>query len=84
MHRPPDLSDEQWADYQAEYRRCQEEHDEVLTQVTDREAQIEHGLIDSYEDYEFTWDVWAPAERSSASRPPAPAAPPAAAPRRSR
>ncbi|WP_405681226.1 hypothetical protein OG239_00135 [Streptomyces sp. NBC_00868] len=40
----------------AEYRHCQDEHFELREQIADREAQIEAGLIDTYDDYPFTWE----------------------------
>ncbi|WP_043267089.1 hypothetical protein [Streptomyces sp. CT34] len=59
-HRPPNLTDEEWADY----RQCQAEHDDLLSQVADREAQIEHGWIDSYDEYEFAWGEAVPGTQS--------------------
>ena len=52
MQRPPNLTDAEWA----EWLQCQEEEDELLAQVADREAKLEMGLIDSYDEYEFTWE----------------------------
>ncbi|MFI7356111.1 hypothetical protein ACIBTP_19455 [Streptomyces avidinii] len=53
MQRPPDLTDEAWADY----RRCQAEDNTLLEQVVDRAAQLENGLISTYDEYHFTWDI---------------------------
>lgn len=52
MQRPPNLTDAEWA----EWLQCQEEEDELLAQVADREAKLEMGLTDSYDEYEFTWE----------------------------
>lgn len=52
LNRPAHVSDTDWTEYQ----RCQAEHDDLMTQVADREAQIEFGFIDSHDDYECTWD----------------------------
>ncbi|WP_414169091.1 hypothetical protein ACMATS_24710 [Streptoverticillium reticulum] len=52
MQRPANLTDVEWA----EWLQCQEEDDELLAQVADREAKLEMGLIDSYDAYEFTWE----------------------------
>lgn len=41
---------------QRDYLEAQNDHDELMQQVNDREALIENGLIDSYSDYSFTWD----------------------------
>ncbi|MEE4544012.1 hypothetical protein V2S66_18800 [Streptomyces sp. V4-01] len=43
------MSDSEWADWQ----QCQDEHDDLMSQVADREYQMESGLIDSYDEYEF-------------------------------
>ncbi|KUN02145.1 hypothetical protein AQI95_29180 [Streptomyces yokosukanensis] len=67
MQRPPNLTDEEWADY----RQCQADEDSVLAQVADHEAQMETGLIDSYEEYEFNGE---PPSRSN-PEPYAPAGP---------
>lgn len=48
----PALSDQERRDY----RQAQEEHDELMAQIADREAQVETGLIDSYSDYTFAWE----------------------------
>ncbi|GCD41855.1 hypothetical protein [Streptomyces paromomycinus] len=63
MHRPAHFSDADWADY----LQCQAEHDDLLDQVADREAQIEQGLIDTYDDYEF--DFASPARTAQQPRP---------------
>ncbi|MER5782652.1 hypothetical protein ABT104_13130 [Streptomyces mobaraensis] len=75
MQRPPNLTDAQWA----EWRQCQEEEDELLTQVADREAKLETGQIDSYDEYEFTWEspgnASGPHGHEPTSAEPVPAAP---------
>lgn len=40
----------------ADWQECQSDHDDLMAQLTDREAQIETGLIDTYEDYVFIWE----------------------------
>lgn len=73
MHRPRNLTDEEWADYQ----QCQDEHDDLMAQVADREAQMEAGLIDSYDEYEFTWEYPDPAPRpQNSNAAPGPPIPP--------
>ncbi|WP_327255393.1 hypothetical protein [Streptomyces sp. NBC_01244] len=65
MQRPPELTEEEWADY----RQCQAEENTVLAQVVDREAQLENGLIDSDDEYDFSWDINpAPDEQTWPSR----------------
>lgn len=49
--RPPGLSAQEAADWQ----ECQDDHDDLMGQLSHREALIENGLIDSYEQYAFTW-----------------------------
>ncbi|MFE5097559.1 hypothetical protein ACFRCI_46655 [Streptomyces sp. NPDC056638] len=49
MNRPANFSDADWAEYQ----QCQTEHDDLMDQFTDREAQMEQGLLDTYDEYEF-------------------------------
>ncbi|KOT79110.1 hypothetical protein ADK70_31860 [Streptomyces rimosus subsp. pseudoverticillatus] len=63
MKRPAHYSDTDWAEYQ----QCQAEHDDIMNQVADREAQIEQGLIDTYDDYEF--DFTSPARPAQQPRP---------------
>ncbi|MFI5863725.1 hypothetical protein [Streptomyces sp. NPDC051546] len=52
MNRPSGLSDADWADYRAAAR------DDALVQseLADREAQIENGLLSPHEEYDFTWE----------------------------
>ncbi|WP_330334781.1 hypothetical protein OHS33_36895 [Streptomyces sp. NBC_00536] len=51
--RPPaGLSPADLADYHA----AQADHDDLLRQVHDREAQYETGLLTSWTAYHFTWD----------------------------
>lgn len=65
MQRPPGLTDEAWADY----RQCEAEENTLLAQVVDREAQLENGIINSYDEYRFTWDIEpAPGEQTWPSR----------------
>ncbi|MGJ5751604.1 hypothetical protein FB563_4051 [Streptomyces puniciscabiei] len=76
MQRPPNLTDAEWA----EWLQCQEEEDELLAQVADREARLETGVIDSYDEYEFTWE-YADGDRRSHEGEPSTAQPdPATAP----
>ncbi|MFE2167924.1 hypothetical protein ACFXB3_23125 [Streptomyces sp. NPDC059447] len=42
---------------QTDHRDAAAEHEALLWQIADREAQIENGLIDDYADYTFTWEV---------------------------
>ncbi|MER5765651.1 hypothetical protein [Streptomyces sp. NPDC002082] len=52
MDRPSGLSDAGWADYRAAA------HDDALVQseLADRDAQIENGLLNPHEEYDFTWE----------------------------
>jgi hypothetical protein len=63
------MSDSEWADY----LQCQDEHDDLMSQVADRENQIENGLIDFYDEYEFDFSPLpiphAPARRIANSKP---------------
>ncbi|MCC2276218.1 hypothetical protein LKL35_12440 [Streptomyces sp. ET3-23] len=76
MQRPPNLTDAEWA----EWLQRQGEEDELLAQVADREAQLETGVIDSYDEYEFTWEYADSDPRSHEGEPstaqPGPATPP--------
>ncbi|MEU3188428.1 hypothetical protein ABZ707_30175 [Streptomyces sp. NPDC006923] len=49
MNRPDHFSDADWAEYQ----QCQAEHDDLMAQVAKRKAQMEHDLVDAYDEYEF-------------------------------
>ncbi|MFJ4572076.1 hypothetical protein ACIP4W_11690 [Streptomyces sp. NPDC088846] len=49
MNRPANFSDADWA----EYLQCQAEHADLMDQFTDREAQMEQGLLDTYDEYDF-------------------------------
>jgi hypothetical protein len=49
VKRPANLSDSEWADFQ----QCQDEDDDLMSQVADRENQMESGLIATYDEYEF-------------------------------
>ncbi|MFD9411542.1 hypothetical protein ACFWBN_31590 [Streptomyces sp. NPDC059989] len=51
-HRPERLS----ADEATDWQECQNDHENLMAQLADREALIENGLIDSYEEYAFAWD----------------------------
>ncbi|MEV7525627.1 hypothetical protein [Streptomyces sp. NPDC091371] len=44
------------ADEAADWQECQREHDDLMGQLAHREALIENGLVDSYEEYAFGWD----------------------------
>jgi hypothetical protein len=69
VKRPADFSDSEWADFQ----RCQAEDDDLMSQVADRENQMENGMIDSYGEYEFDFSPLpepnAPTPRITNSRP---------------
>jgi hypothetical protein len=75
VKRPADMSDSDWA----EYLQCQDEHDDLMSQVADREYQMESGLIDSYDEFQFDFgplpEPKAPTRRITGSRP-APSPPP--------
>lgn len=75
MKRPANLSDSEWADFQ----QCQDEEDDLLSQVADREYQMESGLIDSYDEFQFDFgplpEPKAPTRRITGSGP-APSPPP--------
>lgn len=49
LNRPAHFSDADWAEYQ----QCQAEHDHLMAQVADREAQLEDDLIAAYDEYEL-------------------------------
>lgn len=49
LNRPAHFSDADWAEYQL----CQAEHDGLMAQVADREAQMEHDLKTAYDEYEL-------------------------------
>lgn len=77
MKRPAHFSDADWAEFQ----QCQDEHDDLMAQVADREYQMEVGQIDSYDEYEFDFgplpEPNTPTRKISNSRPaPSPPQPP--------
>lgn len=47
LNRPAHFSDADWAEYQ----HCQTEHDDLTAQVAECEAQMEHDLIATYDEY---------------------------------
>ncbi|MFE8009039.1 hypothetical protein [Streptomyces sp. NPDC057418] len=49
LNRPAHFSDADWAEYQ----QCQAEHDDLMAQVADREAHLEHDRIATYDAYEL-------------------------------
>ncbi|MFG3078234.1 hypothetical protein [Streptomyces sp. NPDC048225] len=49
MKRLPHLNATEWAEYQ----QRQAEHDDLMAQVADDEAQLEHDLIAAYDEYEL-------------------------------
>ncbi|MEU2131778.1 hypothetical protein [Streptomyces sp. NPDC018352] len=49
MNRPAHFSDADWAEYQ----QCQAENDDLMEQVAERQAQLEHDQVDGYE-FDFT------------------------------
>lgn len=63
MTRPSDDPD---------YRQCEEEHLDLMSQLAMREAQIEQGIIDSYDDFPLDWDRPAAAPRRADLPPSAP------------
>lgn len=77
MNRPAHFNDADWAEYQ----QCQAEHDDLMDQVADREAQMEQGLIDTYDEYDF--DFARPVQHPGPT-PQVPPIPLGPAPRRSR
>ena len=66
LNRPAHFSDADWAEYQ----QCQAEHDDLMAQVAEREAQMEHGLIDAYDEYEFDFTPLAEPKPSPTRRTP--------------
>ncbi|WP_433892593.1 hypothetical protein [Streptomyces sp. CA-111067] len=71
MKRPADMSDSEWADY----LQCQDEHDDLMSQVADREYQMESRLIDTYDEYEFDFGPLNPPTRKITGSRPAPSPP---------
>ncbi|MFB7481896.1 hypothetical protein ACFUEM_25110 [Streptomyces anulatus] len=69
MNRPTHLNDADWAEYQ----QCQAEHDDLVEQVADREAQLENDRIAAYDEYELDFG---PAPTNTRATPP-PRLPPA-------
>ncbi|NIY65594.1 hypothetical protein [Streptomyces malaysiensis] len=49
LNRPAHFSDADWAEYQ----QCQAEHDDLMAQIAEREAQMEHDLIATHDEYEL-------------------------------
>ncbi|MFB8017036.1 hypothetical protein ACFC36_00570 [Streptomyces rubiginosohelvolus] len=73
MKRPPHLSDADWADYQ----QCQAEHDDLMEQVADREAQLERELIPTYDKYELDFSTAPTPDADPGRRTPPPSRSPA-------
>lgn len=63
LNRPTHFSDADWAAYQ----QTQAEHDDLMAQIADHEAQMEHDLLGAYDAYEF--DSAAPARPEQQPRP---------------
>ncbi|KPI02866.1 hypothetical protein OK074_5016 [Actinobacteria bacterium OK074] len=76
MRRPADMSDDDWIEYQ----ELEDDHNDLMAQCADREAQMENGLNDSYDEYEFDFSPLPPKESS----PPPSASPRSSEPRRHR
>ncbi|MDX2906789.1 hypothetical protein PV464_43500, partial [Streptomyces scabiei] len=79
LNRPAHFSDADWADYQ----QCQAEHEDLMTQIAEREAQMEHGLITAYGEYELDFSPVPKPEADPARQIPPPHRTPAS-PRRNR
>ncbi|MFJ8676322.1 hypothetical protein [Streptomyces sp. NPDC093589] len=61
----------------AEYQQCQAEHEDLMAQAADREAQMEHGLIDTHDEYDFDYSPDRTTQQSHPARqtPPLPLSP---------
>ncbi|MEU9288316.1 hypothetical protein AB0D57_27355 [Streptomyces sp. NPDC048275] len=68
MKRPPHISAADWAEYQ----QCQAEHDDLMAQIADREAQMEHDLIAAYDEYELDFSPIPKPDADPARRTPPP------------
>ncbi|MEV6535150.1 hypothetical protein AB0M86_37145 [Streptomyces sp. NPDC051639] len=66
--RPTHFSDADWAEYQ----QCQAEHDDLMAQVADREAQLEHDLLAAYDDYDIDFSPVPKPKADPARRTPPP------------
>ncbi|OEJ30006.1 hypothetical protein BGK67_00115 [Streptomyces subrutilus] len=62
------------AEEAADWQECQSDHSGLMAQLADREAQMETGLIDDYDAYQFTWDEEDPIPSQLSAQPPAPSA----------
>ncbi|MFJ1652678.1 hypothetical protein ACIOC2_14930 [Streptomyces sp. NPDC088337] len=56
----------------AEYQQCQAEHDDLMAQIADREAQMEHDLIAAHDEYELDFSPVPKPEADPACRTPLP------------
>lgn len=79
LNRPDHFSDADWADY----RQRQAEHDDLMAQTAEREAQLEHDLIAAYDEYEVDLNPVPKPEADLSRRTPPPRRTPASR-RRSR
>ncbi len=68
LNRPAHFSDADWAEYQ----QCQAEHDDLVAQIAEREAQMEHDLIATYDEYELDFSPVPKPEGTPARRTPPP------------
>ncbi|MFE6548282.1 hypothetical protein ACFVHS_07755 [Streptomyces sp. NPDC057746] len=68
LNRPAHFSDADWAEYQ----QCQAEHDDLMAQIAEREAQMEHDLIATYDEYELDFSPVPKPEADPAHRLPPP------------
>ncbi|MFD3938218.1 hypothetical protein ACFWSF_09460 [Streptomyces sp. NPDC058611] len=55
-----------------DWEECEQDYAELMQELADREFQLEVGLIDSYQDYTFTWGR-PTEEEPEAVQPPRPA-----------
>lgn len=54
----------------ADWQECQSDHNDLMAQLADREAQIENGFIDDSHAYQFTWDGKEPLPYPLPAQPP--------------
>ncbi|MFJ2021574.1 hypothetical protein [Streptomyces nodosus] len=66
MKRPPHMSAGEWAEYQ----QCRAEHDDLMAQIADREAQMAHDLIATYDECELDFAPVPTSEADPAHRTP--------------
>ncbi|MDF9868674.1 hypothetical protein OKW18_000812 [Streptomyces pratensis] len=66
LNRPAHFSDADWAEFQ----QCQA--DDLMAQVADREAHLEHDLIATYDEYELNFTALPKLEAGPARKTPPP------------